>query len=296
MKRNERILKHINKQQRGIEVGGWFAPIASKAEGYNCLTLDVFDQQALIERAKADPQIDNAHIPRIQPVDLLGTSTEIENLVAARNELGQFDYIVSSHNFEHLPNPIKFLQGCGKALRTGGVLSMAIPDRRVCFDFYRSGTSLSQWIEAFMDNRVKPTQAQIFDHNSMTARHEKRRPYESPLVGDIEASFAAWIRNAKEAEASYQDAHCWTFTPTSFELLVRDAHFLNLSPFTVLEISSRTKWNEFFVHLTNTGYNQEARQPIKAQEHQAVRQRLVSRSVQDPNYLMSFKNRLRSIF
>jgi hypothetical protein len=36
MDRGERILKHITKDRKGIEIGPWFAPRAQKGEGYNC--------------------------------------------------------------------------------------------------------------------------------------------------------------------------------------------------------------------------------------------------------------------
>jgi hypothetical protein len=41
--RRDAILKYTTKEQRGIEIGPWFNPIASKREGYRCLVLDVFD-------------------------------------------------------------------------------------------------------------------------------------------------------------------------------------------------------------------------------------------------------------
>ena len=120
MDRRSAILKYTTKEQRGIEVGPWFNPIASKRDGYRCLVLDVFDSETLRKRAAGDPNIAAASVPLIEDVDLVGSSTHIGELVRARGEAGTFDYIVSSHNFEHLSNPILFLQGCAEALRPGG--------------------------------------------------------------------------------------------------------------------------------------------------------------------------------
>src|SRR3954469_3901878 len=127
MDRRDAILKYATKQQRGIEIGPWFNPIAPKREGYQCLALDVFDSQTLRQRAAVDPNISHEAAEMIEEVDLVGSSTHVGELVRARGEAGSFDYIVSSHNFEHLPNPIRFLQGCADAVKPGGVLSMAIP-------------------------------------------------------------------------------------------------------------------------------------------------------------------------
>ena len=78
--------------------------------------------------------------------------------------------MISSHNFEHSPNPIRFLQGCGKVLKPGGVLSMALPDKRACFDYFRPHTTLGQWLEAFFAERERPTPAQVFDQDSLHSR------------------------------------------------------------------------------------------------------------------------------
>src|SRR4051812_21528373 len=163
MDRRDAILKYATKQQLGIEIGPWFNPIAAKRDGYRCLPLDVFDAETLRKRAADDPNISEAAAAMIEDVDLIGSSTHIGELVRARSEAGIFDYIVSSHNFEHLPNPIRFLQGCAEALKPDGVLSMAIPDRRGCFDYFRPVTRLSEWIQASIEDRCKPSHAQAFD-------------------------------------------------------------------------------------------------------------------------------------
>ena len=38
---------------------------------------------------------------------------------------------------------------------------MAIPDRRACFDYFRPLTRLSDWIQAFVEDRSRPSSAQI---------------------------------------------------------------------------------------------------------------------------------------
>jgi SAM-dependent methyltransferase len=148
MDRREQILKHVDKDKKGLEIGPWFAPLAPKREGYNCLSLDVFDAQTLREKAEQDLNIPKSSIPLIEEVDILGTATDLEDAIAARDAVGTFDYIISSHNFEHLPNPIKFLRGCEKALKPGAYLSMAVPDKRACFDYFRPISTLGALIEA----------------------------------------------------------------------------------------------------------------------------------------------------
>src|SRR5580704_7535365 len=100
MDRREQLLKHITKRQKGIEIGPWYAPLAAKREGYNCLSFDVFDTETLKRNAEENPDVHNSCVSLIEAVDIVGSSTEIYDIIAARGELLTFDYILSSHNFE----------------------------------------------------------------------------------------------------------------------------------------------------------------------------------------------------
>jgi SAM-dependent methyltransferase len=257
--RRERILQFITREQVGIEVGPWFAPIAPKKEGYNCWALDLFDAETLRRRAQSDPDVPKERIPEIEEVDLIGSATAIADLVAARGALGAVDYIISSHNLEHLPDPIRFLQGCEKVLKRGGILSMAIPDRRVCFDYFRPHTTLSAWLQAYFKSRVRPTFAQVFEQNSLRSCMDRDRklvtswslfddPHGVAPLRRLQEAFDSWKASLAAADSEYRDVHCWAFTPASFELLIRDLQFLTLLNFDILDVSQPVG-NEFVVHL-----------------------------------------------
>jgi hypothetical protein len=264
MDRKAEILKNITKTQKGIEVGPWFSPLAPKQEGHNCLSLDVFDAEALKERAKTDPLVSDDWIPLIESVDLICTATAIDKIVEERGELGTFDYIISSHNFEHSPNPIRFLQGCGRVLKADALLSMAIPDKRGCFDYFRPHTTLGQWIEAFFAERERPTLTQLFEQNSLRSRFKAGEeirtgfsladnPQNVRALPTLREAYAGWISLETANDKTYYDSHCSIFTPSSFRLLLTDCAFLGLSPFAVQEVTE-TNGNEFYVHLRNVGY------------------------------------------
>lgn len=265
MNRRDRILKHVSKAQRGIEVGPWFSALAPKREGYNCLTMDVFDTTTLRSRAAIDPTISEDQVALIEDVDIAGSSVAIGELVSARGETGTFDYIVSSHNFEHLPNPIRFLNGCAVALRQSGLLSMAIPDHRFCFDYFRPITRLSDWIQSFHNDQKQPSLAQVFEGRLAFAHYvaegQTRLDFSpstpaAAVACDINLSeeWVVWASRVQrqgnsyiETEHGYIDAHCSVFTPASFELLVRDCGYLGLTRFVVAEVIS--EGFEFHAHL-----------------------------------------------
>lgn len=261
MTRQQHITKYISKAMRGIEIAPWHSPIVPKREGFNCVTLDFFDTATLRQRAKDDPQVDDALIERIEDVEIVGSAVDIERLVEARGELGTFDYIISSHNFEHLPNPVKFLQGCSQVLKPDGMLSMAVPDKRGCFDYFKPYSTTADFIEAFFENRTKPRLAQVFLSQSLHATYggdaakfcfdQKADPSMVSANKALEESLAAWRQRRESGDDDYVDTHCWAFTPCSFCLLALELRRLELSRFELLEATG-TGGAEFYVHLRNS--------------------------------------------
>jgi len=259
MTRNDRITQFINKSQRGIEIAPWHSPITPKKAGWNCLSLDIFDTETLRSRSQNDQNLDPKLVANIEAVDIVGSASDLEELIATTGELGRFDYIISSHNFEHLPNPIKFLQACGNVLKPGGMLSMAIPDRRGTFDYFRPVTELADWLRAFQQNQQRPDPYQIFAHNAANARYQGNivfpqniDPRGAQANTNLGNHYAELTQNGNEWQDRYADVHCSIFVPASFYLLMIELQYLGLSPLEVAQIEP-TGGAEFFVHLRNIG-------------------------------------------
>ncbi|MGA3086480.1 MAG: methyltransferase domain-containing protein, partial [Thermodesulfobacteriota bacterium] len=285
--RVEELTKFATREGRGIEIGPWCYPVVPKRLGYNCLILDIFDTDTLRQRATEDPGIPDDLVTHIEEVDLIGSSTEIAKLVCVRNELDTFDYIISSHNFEHLPDPIRFLQGCSEVLKPGGILTMAIPDRRGCFDCFRPHSTLAQLLEAYFEQRDRPTQAQIFERWSLSARSIKTgdESISFPIETDpasvvpfhsLQKAFLMWQEFIDNPDDTYRDTHCWVFTPASCELILSDLSFLGLIALEVFYISSGQ--NEFFVHLKKKPAKVDVRSTEQQEHFYTNRQRLMLRT------------------
>lgn len=256
------ITQRITKEQIGLEIGPFFQPLAPKSAGYNCRIFDVFDTATLRQRAVADPNVPNNLIENIEDVDFVGSSSNIEEVVSAQHGLGTCSYIISSHNFEHCPNPIRFLQGCEKVLSDDGRLLMAVPDCRSTFDYYRPHSTLADLLEAYFEQRTRPTLKQWFEHLSLHSRS---------VVGDREAiafdlstdptsivpfetlgeAFDHWRTWIEQPNDAYYDNHCFVFTPSSLELILLDLKHLGLVFFDILEVSEPSGC-EFFVELRPT--------------------------------------------
>jgi len=279
------LLAGTTKAMKGLEIAPWLAPIAAKRDGFNIRTLDVFDRDRLRATIAAHPDPMGRSPDLIEEVDFVGSATEIASLVPA-DQHGSFDYIVSSHNFEHLPNPVKFLQGCEILLRPGGLLTMAVPDRRATFDFFRPHTVAGDWLAAYLDDRARPTFQQSFDAAATDARlryngtdHAAHSPGWSlslwSVVGDARAAFDQWQERRASATTDYFDAHCTVMTPASAELLLYEMRALGLVSLDT-ESVSHTHGVEFFVRLRKPRAGQPTRPP---EDIRATRSRLMRRII-----------------
>lgn len=259
MGRADRILKHAKLDGRGIEVAPYFNPLVRKSDGHDVLILDVFDTETLKSRAREDPDIEDGRIEAIEDVDLVGDASRLDLIVERLSLTGKIDYIVSSHNFEHLPNPIRFLQGAQAALKPGGVLSIAVPDCRASFDHFRMPSRLADWLDAYHEDRSQPSPGTVFDHEVHHARYHwgERSATGCDIAVDSPAGFrpAQSLRTSYEnytmrrvGNAPYQDAHCNVFFPEILELFIRDLEHLGLCDLQVLEIT-KPRGLEFHAHL-----------------------------------------------
>jgi len=262
--RIDHLTKFITRDKFGIEIGGFHNPIAPKRLGYNCISLDVQDLAALRQKADKYDAIPRESLANIEEVDLVGSAVSISELVAARFPLGSFDYIVSSHNLEHVPDPVRFLKGCEKVLKPGGTLSMAIPDFRTCFDYFRPHSTLADLLEAYFERRNRPTPFQLFESYSLNSQYVAGDrhliqfsidddPADIRPTGDLHVLFPQLQGLMEQPDAVYRDVHCWAFTPASFEMLVRDLRFIEFIQLDLLELSAPPRSPEFYVHLANRG-------------------------------------------
>jgi SAM-dependent methyltransferase len=259
MARLDQLLKYIDKSSLGIEVAPYFNPALPKAAGHQVMILDVFDTDALREYARKDPWIEPQRISEIEEVDIVGDASRIGEMVHERNLSGQISFVISSHNFEHLPNPIKFLRGCSDALKPGGMLSMAVPDCRACFDHFRFPTRLAEWLSAFHNDQSQPKPEQLFDlqaNRAVFMMAGEERPgcnidHDDPagfqLIGDIRTAYDHYLK-LLETPGTYEDCHCSLTFPETFELMVRDLRYLGLLNLEIVEVS-RTHGFEYYVHL-----------------------------------------------
>jgi len=238
----------IEPTMRGLEYGPSYSPLFPKSEGWNVIIVDHASQADLIEKYGQW----GVATEKIEAVDVVLTDeAPIEMQLA--HEIERLDYIVASHVFEHLPNPISFLRTSHQFLRPGGQLRLAIPDKRFCFDLLKPLSTAGEMIQAHLENRRKHTLGQYFDALSLHSLKAGQGAF--PAASGTEDLSLQHDPNQVYQQAyscfsvpHYVDIHAWTFTPSSFSAIMRLLNGSGLLDLTVDSITSDGMY-EFFVTL-----------------------------------------------
>ena len=248
----------INKSSLGLEIGPLHNPICPKSDGWRILTLDICDNKSLREKYKRDSGVDCS---RIEPVDVIYSESlmvsmqNYANQEAALTQSPQnsLEYIISSHNFEHQPNPLGFLRDSEALLREGGFLIMAIPVASRCFDCFLPLTTSGQAIDSFLSGCNKPSTGAIFDQNAYHATTGKGEAIHELNYNIDEVVFSGqpavnFLDQFTLQGDQYVDAHVSRLNHFSFDLLIRDARTLGILDSLVVE-KKLLCGSEFFVRL-----------------------------------------------
>lgn len=250
LNRNDRILKHISKDGVGLEIGPSHAPIAPKSEGYKVHVVDHLNKDALIEKYRPH----NVAVENIEDVDFIWHGETYAELTGKKN---YYDWIIASHVVEHTPDLVAFINSCAEVLKEDGVLSLAVPDARYCFDCLRPITGISKIVDAHlqrakihsMGTAVENILGVTTNAGRATWGYGKTRRDFELVHSRAELSKIMKIDSSTEA---YSDYHAWCFTPNSFRLLINDLNLLGL--ISLKEISfGATRSCEFYVTLGKAG-------------------------------------------
>ena len=207
--RRVRILERIDvANQRGLELGPLHHPIVER-DGTQVLYVDHADTATLRQKYEGHD------IGEIVEVDVVWD----RRLAAALGERGPVGYVVASHVIEHVPDLVGWLAEVAEVLAVGGVLSLAIPDKRFCFDRRRAETQLADVVEAHLQARRRPSARQVFDFWSGLHEIDTAAAWAGTLDDDTplgQDELALQKMSEAGASTDYVDVHCWVFTPRSF--------------------------------------------------------------------------------
>lgn len=237
----------------GLEIAPFYRPTLLKRD-YNIFYTDYTTELDLIKKHE-HLSIAEQIRENIVPVDFLWVPGKtLTDCVGTT----RFDYAIASHVIEHVPDVLGWVIQILDVLQPGGVLSLAVPDKRYTFDAYRSETEVHDLIDAWLRNPHAPTPGQIYDMLSKSCEV----PPDHPRPAEEEIPFEMLNRCYTDQQAlhfafhaykngEYLDIHCSVFTPENFRKL-----FLKINELGILNISISEPIcddTEFFIRFTKLG-------------------------------------------
>src|SRR3954469_1220921 len=130
MNRQAVIRSLFDTSGRGLEIGPSYSPIVAKRDGFDIEIVDHASAEELRAKYAQEPNVDASCI---EEVDYVWEGRPLTEVTGAR---GRYDYVVASHVIEHTPDMLGFLEECDGMLKPTGVLVLAVPDKRRCFDTF----------------------------------------------------------------------------------------------------------------------------------------------------------------
>jgi SAM-dependent methyltransferase len=240
----------FNASGRGLEIGPSYSPLLPKSEGFDVEILDHATAVELRAKYRTEHTVDCS---RIEDVDYIWDGRSLLEIIG---QTTCYDYIVASHVIEHTPDILGFLKDCDNLLKPDGVLFLAVPDKRRCFDVLRPLSTTGAVLQAHLERRARHIPAVAFDHVAYFATLDGVGGWSRSSVGDLalanDLSFAQAIYQRSIASKEYYDFHAWTFCPSSFRMITKDLH--DMGALALREDKFLlTPGVEFFVTLSRSG-------------------------------------------
>ena len=242
------MLLGIDKNMALIGVGPSHNPVVPKSSGWNTTIVDYADAKFLRMHYQSENH------GRIEDVDVVWNSGQMHDAVRART-LNSYDAIIASHSLEHMPDAIGFLLSCEELIKQDGVIKLALPDKRCCFDFFSGLSTSGDMLSAHHNKDRVHSKRTSFNEVAYAVRNKGRGGWSIAdkvtnleLVWPLDHAYNVFRRASATNEGPYYDFHAWKFTPSSFALIVEEIGYLGVLGLRIAEISV-TITHEFFVTL-----------------------------------------------
>ena len=124
---------------RGIEIGALHNPLKVPKTA----RVRYVDRMGTADLRKEYPELDGK---KLVSVDILDDGTTLATLAD-----GTQDFVIANHFVEHCEDPIRALGNMLRVLKDGGILYLAIPDKRYTFDRDRPVTPIEHLMRDYQE-------------------------------------------------------------------------------------------------------------------------------------------------
>ena len=265
IKTRQDFIRLIDQQLDILEIGPLCFPSMDVSKP-NIKTIDFFSQEELIENYKNDSNVDKNKICKVDYVVKSGKYLDVIKQ--------KFNFVFSSHNIEHVPCLITFLNNLSDVLKPNGFVFLCIPDYRYCFDRYRNESNIFEILNAYYQKSTIPNMIKVCESNFLTTHNDsvqlwndqhgsanniyldmkKKSDFNQNKKEEIINRFDDILNLIKDVQnGKYIDSHCWQFTSQSFENIIDILYikkYIRLKPYRIYHTLNNSC--EFYTILKNS--------------------------------------------
>lgn len=225
----------LDSSKRILELGPLNGPIADKQIYPNTFYCDIRSTEEIRRLYSGNDYLKATGI-LIDPESIIPVDYVIrENYKKTFENVEKFDYVIASHVLEHMPDLIFSLQDISSVLKPGGIFCILYPDKRYCFDHFRTSASFRDAYNVFR-NGTKENAPMVLDFfYSVIPENNPHVFWEKKEILNYlpETSYAEAIEHYEQVAEGMRmdDVHYWPFTDMDFLKFLYDCTKAQLLPF-----------------------------------------------------------------
>jgi|SRR5271165_1088048 len=150
------------------------------------------------------------HYPELRPFDLVEVDVLDNGETLATFQSESQDFVIANHFIEHSQDPIQTIKNFTRVLRSGGIIYLAVPDKRQTFDRDRDLTGLSHLVE---DHICGPARSREQHYREWVTLVE-------PHFGAVHSGQEAIAARVNKLMMEDYSIHFHTFTPEAMRALL----------------------------------------------------------------------------
>ena len=161
-------------------------------------------------------------------VDIIGNGETLDTVGDSSQ-----DFVIANHFIEHCQNPVMTIENMLRVLRPGGLIFMAIPDKRHTFDAVRETTDMEHFLR---DYREGPAWSEQFHYEDFVRKTEWSKDAKT------DADIQAVCQHLKDINFSIH-FHVWSH-PTMIDFFQMLIHTLKFPFEIILAVAAHNGSNE----------------------------------------------------
>ncbi len=237
---------------RILELGPLNRPIAEKNKYPNSFTCDIRSTEDVKKLYSGNDYLTATGIyvdpETIVPVDYVAHGSYTETFEGEE----RFDYVIASHVLEHVDDLLFSLRDIGNLLKPGGIFFVVYPDKRYCFDHFRTSASFRDAYQVYRKGSTENSSMVLDFFFSVIPENDPNVFWENQdLIRDHlpKAPFTYALDRYEQAVRGVRmdDIHYWPFTDMDFLKFLYDCTRAGLLPFRCVDFRPCIRGDQQFM-------------------------------------------------